>query len=197
MSKFNDLTGMTFGRLTVLKHVGSNKHKKALFLCKCSCGKEVIVIGSQLKSGSTKSCGCLHDEKSSERAKERNLRENPNTSHGESSNHLYYVWRGIINRCYNIKAENYKNYGGRGIAVCEEWKNLKTFLKWAEQSNYKEGLTIERINVNGNYEPSNCTWIPAKDQAKNRRPRSEWNTNLEIIVPSDYKWDIHKFTTFE
>lgn len=153
--KLQDLTGQKFNRLTVVKYLSKSK-----WLCKCDCGNETIVLTGHLKSGHTKSCGCYNSELTTKR----------NTKHGLSHTRLFKIWSHIKARCYNSKCERYINYGGRGIIICEEWRNsFKSFYDWAMANGYQEDLSIERINNNGNYEPNNCKWIPMEQQAKNKQ----------------------------
>lgn len=154
-----DLTGQRFGRLTVIEYVGT-VNQKAKWLCKCDCGNEKIVSTKCLRNGETKSCGCYHKDRASV----------ANLTHGKTNSRLYITWNNIKNRCYRTSRKDYKNYGGRGITVCEEWRNsFQAFYEWAMANGYREDLTIDRINVNGNYEPSNCRWVDLKTQANNTR----------------------------
>ncbi len=135
---------------------------KYYYLCKCECGviKEVRYDGL---GRSTFSCGCLNKEKVKGRL------GNATRKHGMTNTKLYAIWRDMRNRCYNKKVDRYINYGGRGIKVCAEWKgNFEPFMKWATANGYEAGLSIERIDVDGDYEPSNCKWIPYKKQARNK-----------------------------
>lgn len=129
------------------------------FKCRCDCGNISIVRLTHLRQGVSKSCGCLAKELSTKRA----------TKHGYSSNPLTKVWRDMNRRCFNPKHKRFKDWGGRGITVCEEWRNLETFIKWAKESGYKPGLLLDRIDNDSNYEPSNCRWITMKEQGNNRR----------------------------
>ena len=164
--KFNDLTGMKFGRLTVMKKMPNNGNNKVVWLCKCDCGNETVVIGSRLYTGKTKSCGCLTREKTIERS----------TRHGYVHSKLYNTRLRMIRRCTNPKDKDYSYYGGRGIKVCSEWldkeKGVVVFCEWAKANGYKESLTLDRIDVNGDYSPNNCRWVTMTVQGNNRRARS-------------------------
>ena len=146
------LTGSKFGKLTVLEKCKGSKCK-----CICDCGKVIYVRNDHLRRGETKSCGCL-----------KHLGNN--TKHGKSRIKLYSVFTSIKSRCYNENDQAYKNYGSRGIVVCDEWKDdFEAFYNWAINNGYQENLTIERVNVNGNYEPANCQWVDMKTQQNNKR----------------------------
>lgn len=160
MENFIDLTGKTFGRWTVIESSGKTKKGTPRWKVVCNCPNktEKIVLDSDLNNGRTKSCGCLKDEIFQKRSEYR-----------ESNPRLYRIWKAMKNRCYNENGPDYKLYGGRGITVCEEWKNnFDSFCRWALENGYQEELSIDRIDVNGNYEPSNCRWATNKEQGNNK-----------------------------
>ena len=163
MGKFVDLTGQRFGRLVAIKLLTSKGAKRPKWLCKCDCGGYVTTIGKSLRNGDCTSCGCHRKEVLKRGAK-------ANITHGETNNKLYDVWRGIKKRCRLKSNHNYELYGGRGIDVCDEWyDSYENFRDWSLKNGYKEGLTIDRIDVDGDYEPNNCRWVDWKTQQNNRR----------------------------
>ena len=164
MSKFQDLTGQRFGRLVVIERVEDyirpNGQSQVQWRCKCDCGNEKITIAYSLTHGLCTSCGCARTERI----------VNMNYEHGQSNSSLYRRWQHMKDRCYNPNDKRYKNYGRRGIKVCDEWLNsFENFYNWAINNGYQEGLTIDRIDVDGNYEPSNCRWVTTKEQQFNKR----------------------------
>lgn len=166
MGAFLDLSGQRFGRLTVLYlQPESDKFGSKIWRCKCDCGNELSVKSGNLRSGHTTSCGCFMKKRISE----------TQSTHRESHGRLYNVWSGMKDRCYNRNSTFYKHYGGRGITVCDEWKdNYAAFRDWALANGYdvnapKWKCTIDRINVNGNYCPDNCRFVDMKTQRHNRR----------------------------
>lgn len=163
MGRFIDLTNKRFSRLIVLKQYGHNKYNQITWLCKCDCGNLIIVSGNDLTRNNTRSCGCLYQDYL------HNPR--PNTQkHGKSNSRLYHIWRDMKLRCYNEKQIGYKNYGARGIKVCDEWQNnFKAFYDWAIDNGYKNNLQIDRINTNGDYKPSNCRWVTPLGNSNNKR----------------------------
>ena len=153
--KIIDITGNKYGKLTVIKFDHSNDGN-SYWLCKCECGKETVARGSHLKTGNTKSCGCLSNTR--------------NVKHNLTYTRLYKTWTNMKGRCYNKKDKNYKHYGGRGIKICDEWRNnFINFYNWSITHGYRDDLTIDRIDVNGNYEPENCRFITIKEQQSNKR----------------------------
>jgi len=159
-----DLTGQRFGRLKVLKLEKKDKHYNLFWLCECDCGNKKVIRGSGLKANLTKSCGCLSVELSTKR-----LNEATKTHGFANKERLYEIWKNMKRRCYDKTNKRYENYGGKGVSVCEEWKNdYLVFRKWAFSKGYNENLTIDRIDVNGDYEPSNCKWSTLAEQMNNQ-----------------------------
>ena len=181
---FKDLSEKRFGRL-VAKKIEPSPKRGTYWRCICDCGEETVVYGPSLTRGSTKSCGCFRKEM---RSKQPN-----GLRHGLRYTRIYRTWDGIIQRCYNKSCFAYKDYGERGIVICGEWRHdIKAFYAWAINNGYKETLTIERIDNDGNYCPDNCKWIPQSEQPKNQRKSvrltcagqtrtaAEWSRELDM-----------------
>ena len=166
-TNFKDMTGIKFGRLTVISKAESDKRGEARWSCRCDCGENTIVNGSHLRSGRVQSCGCYRRERISERMLGNTTKGN--TRHGGYKTRLYRIWTNMKTRCFNRENKLYQWYGALGVKVCSEWLDYATFERWALTNGYRDDLTIERINPHGNYEPTNCVWIPLRDQNKNKR----------------------------
>lgn len=200
MIEFEDLQGQKFNRLRAEKPT-YNKYRRKCWECVCECGNKAYVSSKDLKTGRIKSCGCL-------------LKENRESgfykTHNLSKTAIYKLYRGIKRRCYNSHEHNYCNYGGRGITMCEEWRNdFIQFYNWALENGYEKGLQIDRIDNNKGYSPENCRFSTAKEQANNRRSNivieyegetqtlTQWceqfNFNYDCIRQRIAKgWDVYK-----
>jgi hypothetical protein len=158
-----DITAQRFGRLSVLERSGTTRGGQILWLCRCDCGKQVIVQGGDLRKGATRSCGCLRSESTI-----KNSLIHGNATRGKMSPE-YRSWRGMKQRCTDPKAHNYKYYGARGITVCARW--LNSFEHFLADMGRKPGsdYSIDRRNNDGNYEPANCHWATQSEQVRNQR----------------------------
>lgn len=176
-----DLTGKRFGKLVAIKR-GEDELRKdgrhnSTFICQCDCGNIVRVVSSRLKSGNTQSCGCLHKQKTSE----------INKSHGMRNTRIYGIWCRMKQRCYNPNSIDYKEYGGRGISVAEEWKNsFENFMEWSVISGYSDNLTIDRKDNERGYSPDNCQWVSRSIQSNNKRNNRKISFNGKIQNISEW-----------
>lgn len=208
ISRARDLKDQKFGRLTVIDrtddYVASSGRHYVRWRCLCDCGNITEVNGDALIRGKTRSCGCYKSEETSKRKK----------THGETESRLYAIWSAMKARCFNEHTIAYKDYGGRGITVCDEWaNNYESFRDWANDNGYEENLSIDRIDNNGMYEPKNCRWVTSVDQANNRRSNhnvtlngethnvTEWASILGVNPKSIFSrlyagWDTESALTF-
>jgi hypothetical protein len=166
-----DLTGQRFGKLVVIEYAGRNERRESLWRCQCDCGNESIVRGDVLRRGTTESCGCGKGLK-----------------HGYHKKPWYSSYKAMMERCYLPSSGNYERYGGKGVTVCEEWHDINKFAEWVETSGYEPGLTIDRIDPQGNYEQNNCQWLTrsenSKKQFEDRKKRAK-----EMVEVVHGRWE--------
>jgi hypothetical protein len=137
--KIKDITGERFGKLVVIKSIGSDKYRKMWWLCQCDCGNQLKVSGCSLRKGVTQSCGCLQKEQTAKRF----------ATHKHTGERIYRIWLGMKKRCNNPNYRWYANYGGRGISVCDDWQSFEPFYEWSMANGYNDNLTLDRIDVEG------------------------------------------------
>jgi hypothetical protein len=154
-----DITGVKFGRLTALRRVGTTKQRSPIWECRCDCGKIATVSTNHLRNHRIVSCGCYSSEITSER----------NYKHGETKTKLHNIWIHMRRRCNDKTHDKYQYYGGKGVSVCKEWQDdFLAFKSWAIENGYQDGLSIDRIDSNANYEPNNCRWADIETQMNNK-----------------------------
>lgn len=179
------MTGLKFDRLLVIQKSDINKHKEVWWICKCDCGNFIVASGYALRHNKTKSCGCNKREKISI----------ANSKHGHSKDRLYKIWTDMRRRCLNPSRREFKWYGGKGVKITPEWESFMCFSDWANNSGYKENLTIDRIKRDGDYTPQNCRWISIRQQQRNRKNNvfykgkclAEWAEKLNIPYKKFWK----------
>lgn len=170
----SDLIGKRFGRLLVLEYRGRAKDRKHMWLCRCDCGNEKVYLENNFKrSKHTQSCGCFGREKTIKR----------NTTHNLHGDPLYRTWANMRQRCMNSNHRDFNRYGGRGISICEEWDSAENFIKWGHSNGWKDGLTLDRSDNDGNYCPDNCKFVTMKiqDRNKSNNVRIEYNGESKIL----------------
>lgn len=174
MTRLKDMTNYEFNGCVVLKRA-ENKGKNVCWLCRCYCGNNFVVRSTDIRTGNTKSCGCLNKKLAGDRARK----------HGNRNSRLYNIWNNMKMRCINPNSISFKNYGGRGIKVCDNWFNsFENFYKWAMNNGYDNTLTLDRIDNDGDYKPSNCKWSDYTHQERNRRNNHilEYNNEKHTIA---------------
>lgn len=169
VSKLQDLTGMTFNRLTVLERAEKAKDGKTRWLCRCSCGNLCVVLACHLKAGKIKSCGCWNSEQASQRF----------TIHGMSETKVFRRWKGMRERCRDPKHKGFSHYGGRGIKVCERWQNFQNFYDDVSKMEHfgENDYSLDRIDNDGDYCPENVRWASTKEQASNKSTNTKMEYN--------------------
>lgn len=180
-NKYN-MIGKKFNKLTILEECKERKDRKKVYKCLCDCGNITNVVGTRLRSGTIKSCGCLISETS----------KKIHTKHGKRNTKLYNIWVELKRKCYKSNRKDYKYYGARGIKVCDEWlNNFQAFYDWAVNNDYQDGLTIDRINNDGNYTPDNCHWVDMKTQSNNRRSNVLLTYNGKTQTMMQWSEELH------
>lgn len=175
---FNDLTGQRFGRLVAIERVGTAKDGQAQWLCQCDCGNTTVVRAGDLRRGNTQSCGCLQKEY---------MESDWNKTHGLAHTRIYKIWSDMKARCSNPKDTHFREYGARGITVCQEWQDdFMTFYNWSMTNGYTNELTLDRIDNNKGYSPNNCKYATRREQANNRRSNHFLTFNNETHSLSDW-----------
>lgn len=177
MTKGIDLTGQRFERLVVLGYSHFSASMGRMWKCECNCGNVTVVSGRNLRSGTSKSCGCYRKEVASKKASIHNMK----------GTRIYSIWQCMKRRCYDKNGDHFLYYGGRGITVCDEWvDNFVSFYEWAMSNGYNNLLTIDRKDVNGNYEPSNCRWVSQVVQQRNRTNNKMINYNGQTMCLAEW-----------
>lgn len=174
MGKFKDLTGLQFGRLTVVARAENASNGRVQWTCMCDCGNTTVCRAFNLQNGHTRSCGCLHED-------------GTRTTHGMKWTRLYRVWESMKTRCNNPRSQRYVDYGGRGITVCPEWaESFEAFRDWALANGYQDDLTIDRIDNDGPYSPDNCRWTTMEVQGRNKRNNYFLTHDGKTLTISDW-----------
>ena len=180
--KYKNQIGKKYGKLLILEEDKNINKRGTYYKCQCDCGNIKTVLGFNIINGRTKSCGCI--------TKEINKYNGHNTKHKLSKTRIYKIWSKMKNRCNNDKYFQYYLYGGRGIKVCDEWLDKENgfinFYNWSINNGYQENLSIDRIDVNGNYEPNNCRWATQKEQCHNLRTNKNITYNNETHCISEW-----------
>lgn len=181
-----NMVGEKHGKLTILSEAGRGEYGDALWKCKCDCGKIFVASGHRIRRGETTSCGCY--------AREQHIKRT--TTHGMAKTRLYKEWQGMKQRCNNPKTPKFYNYGGRGISYCEEWEDFSNFQEWALSNGYSDSLTLDRIDVNGNYGPNNCRWVTNLEQQNNKRNNQKYTYKDETLTVAELarKYSIRRGT---
>ena len=160
-NELRDLTDQKFGRLTAIRHVGVNKYRNCLWLCKCDCGQFHTVAEGKLVQGKSRSCGCLKKENGIKQLEKHGI-----TTGGKPR--TFIIWNGMKARCYNPKSVSYKNYGAKGIKICDEWMSFENFHRWAVNNGYADNSQIDRIDNSQGYCPENCRWVTVTENMRNQ-----------------------------